>query len=40
MRGRLTRMTVSVTFPGSLEIRAGGADDQHDSTRPDWGVYA
>jgi predicted protein tyrosine phosphatase len=33
-------MTVSVTFPGSLDIRAGGADDQHDSTAPDWGVYA
>src|SRR5947209_3607091 len=39
LRGRLTRMTVSVTFPGSLDIRAGGAD-QHDSTTPDWGVYA
>ncbi|MGH9243066.1 MAG: protein-tyrosine phosphatase family protein [Acidimicrobiales bacterium] len=33
-------MTVSVTFPGSLDIRAAGADDQHDSTTPDWGVYA
>jgi hypothetical protein len=33
-------MTVSVTFPGSFDIRAGGADDQHDSTAPDWGVYA
>lgn len=33
-------MTVSVTFPGSLVIRAGGADDQHDSPTPDWGVYA
>ena len=27
-----------MTFPGSLDIRAGGADDQHDSTAPDFGV--
>jgi hypothetical protein len=33
-------MTVSVSFPGSLDIRAGGAHDQHDSPTPDWGVYA
>ncbi len=37
---KLGRMTVSVILPGSLRIRAGGADDQHASPRPDWGVYA
>jgi predicted protein tyrosine phosphatase len=33
-------VTVSVTFPGSLHLRAGGVDDQHDSATPNWGVYA
>lgn len=33
-------MTASVTFPGCLHIRAGGAHNQHDSPTPDWGVYA
>lgn len=33
-------MTLSVTFPGPLQVRAGGASVQRDSPKPDWGLYA
>lgn len=33
-------MTVSVTFPSSVAVRAGGEHDQHEAARPDWGLYA